>query len=95
MKKTMRTLVFALLLAPLACLASGININTADAAELERVKGIGPAKARAIVEYREIHGPFARVADLRKVPGIGEKTLAQIRRKLTVQGDETGTAPAR
>lgn len=95
MKKTLRTLVFALLLAPLACLAAAININTADARELESVKGIGPAKARAIVEYREIHGPFARVADLRNVPGIGEKTLAQIRRKLTVQGDETGTAPAR
>lgn len=95
MKKTLRTLVLALLLTPLACLAAGIDINAADAAELEQIKGIGPAKARAIIEYRDTHGPFARVADLRKVPGIGEKTLAQIRRKLTVIGDEAAPPAAR
>lgn len=87
----------SLCLSPLASLAAGVNINTADAAELERVKGIGPAKAKAIVEYRNANGPFARVADLKNVPGIGEKTLEQIRRRLTVKSDEGEgeVAPAR
>jgi competence protein ComEA len=61
-----------------------ININTATAEELETLKGIGPAKAEAIVAYREQNGPFSSVDDLVNVTGIGEKTLANIRDKITV-----------
>ncbi|MCR4747206.1 MAG: helix-hairpin-helix domain-containing protein [Clostridiales bacterium] len=61
-----------------------ININTATAEELETLKGIGPAKAEAIVAYREQNGPFLSVDDLVNVTGIGEKTLANIRDKITV-----------
>lgn len=63
---------------------SKININTATAEELETLKGIGPAKAEAIVSYREQNGPFSSVEELVNVTGIGEKTLANIRDKITV-----------
>lgn len=60
------------------------NLNTATAAELEAVPGIGPATARAILEYRSKHGPFKRVDDLTAVSGIGPKTLEKLRPYLTV-----------
>jgi len=47
-----------------------IDLNTADAAALDRLPGIGPAKARAIVEYRTAHGPFGSPEALAGVPGI-------------------------
>ncbi|MEW6448318.1 MAG: ComEA family DNA-binding protein [Bacillota bacterium] len=56
-----------------------VNLNTADAAALEDLPGIGPALARRIIEYRTDSGPFSSVDDLLKVSGIGEKKLAQIR----------------
>ena len=52
-----------------------ISINTADAYELDRLPGIGPTKAQAIVEYREEHGPFQSTDQLLEVSGIGEATL--------------------
>lgn len=61
-----------------------ININEADAKLLETLPGIGPVKARAIIEYRTQHGPFKRVEDLIKVKGIGPKTLEKIRPLVTV-----------
>jgi competence protein ComEA len=56
-----------------------ININTADAAALELLPGIGPALAQRIVDYRQAHGPFARVEDIMKVSGIGQGTFEKIR----------------
>ncbi|EKP94946.1 ComEA family DNA-binding protein [Thermaerobacter subterraneus] len=55
-----------------------IDINRATAAELEALPGIGPALAQRIVADREVNGPFRRPQDLTRVPGIGEKTLAQL-----------------
>ena len=60
-----------------------INVNTAPAAELEELYGIGEVKAQAIVEWREAHGPFTYPEDLLAVPGIGEKTLEKIRDDIT------------
>lgn len=54
----------------------GINLNTATEAELLRLPGIGPAKARAIVAYRQSRGSFASVEEVLRVPGIGPATLA-------------------
>ncbi|WP_372870669.1 ComEA family DNA-binding protein [Shewanella sp.] len=54
---------------------SKISINTATAAELQLLKGIGEAKAKAIVQYREQYGRFASVEDLTKVSGVGQKVL--------------------
>lgn len=52
-----------------------VNVNTASAAELQLLKGIGEAKAKAIVEYRETNGKFASLEDLTKVKGIGPKFI--------------------
>ncbi len=61
-----------------------ININTASVSELMTLDGIGEAKAKAIVEYREANGYFKSVNDLTLVSGIGEKTLEKNRDRITV-----------
>jgi competence protein ComEA len=61
-----------------------VNINTATATELDTLPGIGPAKAEAIIQYRTEHGPFQHVDQLQEVPGIGEKTLQNLRDLITV-----------
>lgn len=56
---------------PPAASPSTINVNTADAAALVALKGVGEKKARAIVAFRKSHGPFATLEDFEEVPGIG------------------------
>jgi competence protein ComEA len=63
-----------------------INVNTAAAQELESLPGIGPTKAQAIVDYRDQNGPFRIIDDLLNVPGIGARTLEDIRGRITVIG---------
>jgi len=62
-----------------------ININTATEQELQQISGIGPSKAKAIIEYREKNGSFQTIEDLDKVSGIGEKTLEHMKDQITVQ----------
>jgi competence protein ComEA len=64
--------------------AALVNINTADETQLTALQGIGPTKAKAITQYRQEHGPFKSVDDLKKVSGIGEKTLAALKPFITV-----------
>ena len=52
-----------------------IGVNTADVYDLDRLPGIGPTKAQAIVDYRTQHGPFQSAEQLLEVSGIGETTL--------------------
>lgn len=73
----------------LSCLLAGaalasVDINTASQAELESVKGIGPARARAILEYRQKHGPFKSVDELAKVKGIGPASVEKMRGEVRV-----------
>ena len=56
-----------------------MNLNTATAAQLDALPGIGPATAAAIVSDREAHGPFRSVNDLGRVRGIGDAKLEQLR----------------
>ncbi len=63
-----------------------IDLNTAQAHELESLPGVGRSLARAIVAYREGNGPFAAIDDVDNVPGIGPKTLDAIRQLVTVSG---------
>lgn len=63
--------------------APQVDINTADAASLMSVPGIGKSLAQRIVDYRQKNGAFARVDDLLKVQGIGEKSLEKLRPYLT------------
>lgn len=63
-----------------------LNPNTASAASLERLPGVGPSRALSIVQYRQAHpaAPFAAVADLKKIRGIGEGTVRKISPYLTL-----------
>lgn len=82
----LKKLSLALLLgvSPLLYAAEMVDINSADAATLaQELTGVGDAKAQAIVAYREKNGPFKSVDDLALVDGIGEKTLAANKDKLT------------
>ena len=66
-----------------------VDINTADVVTIEHeLKGIGAAKAQAIVKYRQKNGPYKSVAELVNVSGIGEKTLEKIRDQIRVSSAE-------
>jgi len=73
LKKGLIVLLFAF---ALPALAGPVNVNTADAETISNeLQGIGMAKAQAIVEYREKHGPFKSADDLTLVKGIGARTV--------------------
>lgn len=61
-----------------------VNINTADAATLETLNGVGPVLAASIIAYRTEHGPFTSVDQLDEVSGIGTATLEDLRSQVTV-----------
>lgn len=69
-----------------------VNVNTATREELEVLKGIGPAKAQAIIDHRRRHGPFRDVESLRDVPGIGPVTFADLRHQVSVVGPTRSVA---
>jgi competence protein ComEA len=96
--KTIRTLVQGLIVSLLpagAALAGPVNLNSADAATLAKeLDGIGPAKAQAIVEFRQKNGPFKSPEDLLKVDGIGERVLEQNRGNIRLNGAAAASAPA-
>ncbi|MDR1076509.1 MAG: helix-hairpin-helix domain-containing protein [Xanthomonadaceae bacterium] len=96
MKLFTRTLMFTLLLLTGYVFASPkVNINTADASELEyALLGIGPTKAQAIVEYRASNGPFRSMDELVQVKGIGLKTLEQNRDLIVVDNEGNTDTPA-
>ncbi len=64
--------------------AGNINVNAASVEQLATVKGLGPKKAQAIVDYRQKNGNFKTLDDLSQVPGIGDKLLASIKPHLSV-----------
>lgn len=71
-----RKLTLCFMLLPALALAGPVNVNTADAETISRsLQGVGLSKARAIVEYREKHGPFKSPDDLSLVKGIGDRTV--------------------
>jgi competence protein ComEA len=70
-------------LAPGAATAK-ININTASAEELDKLPGIGPAIAKAIIDYRTQNGPFKQIEDINAVKGIGDALFEKIKDQITV-----------
>lgn len=74
---------------------AAVDINTATQSELESVKGLGPAKAKAIIEYREKHGPFKSVDDLDKVKGFGKASVDKLRGELAVEASGAEAAKAK
>ncbi|MCB9367040.1 MAG: helix-hairpin-helix domain-containing protein [Calditrichaeota bacterium] len=65
-------------------LARPIDVNTAEANDLERLPGIGPVLALRIVSHREQNGPFRSVDELENVSGIGPKKLEALRDRVTL-----------
>jgi competence protein ComEA len=59
-----------------------VSLNTATAAQLDTLDGVGPATASKILEYRRQHGGFRSIDDLGEIPGIGPKRLAALRGKV-------------
>lgn len=90
----LQTLVLSLLFAGSALAADKVNINTADAATIDRVLlNIGPSKAQAIVAYRKANGAFKSAEQLALVKGIGLKTMEKNRDRIVFAGG--APAPAR
>jgi competence protein ComEA len=67
-----------------ASVAAVVNLNTASAAQLESLPGIGARTAARIIEYRQKNGAFKKVEELMNVKGIGEKNFLKLKSRLTV-----------
>jgi len=61
-----------------------ININTADAAELDKIPNIGPTRAADIIFYRESKGGFKTIEEMKNIKGIGDKTFESMKDLITV-----------
>lgn len=86
-------LIFAFL-SSISLAYAAVNINTATVGELEAVKGLGPSKAKAIVDYRAKNGPFKAVDELKNVKGLGEKSVAKLKNELSIAGTATSASPS-
>ncbi|WP_226677357.1 helix-hairpin-helix domain-containing protein [Mesobacillus jeotgali] len=62
-----------------------VNLNSAGSSELQTLPGIGPAKADAIIEYREMNGPYKSIEDLKEISGIGDKTFEKLKDLISVK----------
>ncbi len=71
-----------------------LDLNTATAEQLDTLPGIGPVLSARIIAWREAHGPFQLVDDLKKVSGIGPKILEGLRGRVTVASQQPVEAPA-
>jgi competence protein ComEA len=67
-----------------ASASAPVNLNTATAAQLEALPGIGAKVAERIVEYRQKNGGFKKVEDLMNVRGVGEKSFLKLKPLITV-----------
>lgn len=74
-----------------------VDVNRAPAADLDRLPGIGPARAARIVADRTANGPFRSLEDLTRVPGLGSRSLAQLKPHLDLPSSlgDRGVAPAK
>jgi len=70
---------------PPRCHAATLNLNTATLTQLDSLPGVGPAKAAAILQYRQEHGPFRTVEDLAQVPGFGPTAVSRLHQRLTAR----------
>lgn len=68
-----------------------VNLNTGTAEELQQLPGIGKGLAKRIVDFRTTNGPFKSAEDLMQVRGIGKKTFAKMKERITI-GDSPRVA---
>ena len=71
--------------------AQPVDLNSATAAELQQVPGIGPATAKSIINFREKSGPFRRVEDLLSIHGISKNALEKMRPYIRVNPPQTSS----
>ena len=90
LKHLVPTLIATLLMVQVVH-AEPVNVNTADATALAKaLNGIGPAKAKAIVSYREKNGPFKTADQLAMVEGISQKLIDRNRADIKLGADKPG-----
>ncbi len=89
MKKTLCSLFASLVFSSSAWAV--VDLNSATQSELESVKGIGPAKAKQIVEYRQKNGAFKNLDALADVKGFGKASVAKLKGVLVVAGESKST----
>ena len=75
-----------------ASASAPVNLNTATAAQLETLPGIGKATAERILEYRQKNGSFKKVEDLMNVRGVGEKSFLKLKPLVTVSATKGESA---
>ena len=90
------SLILSLVLAGTALAGETVNINTADAATIDRVLvNVGPAKAQAIVDHRKANGAFRSPEQLALVKGIGLKTVEKNRDRIVIGAARPAAASAK
>lgn len=86
MKRILAGLVALLAVCNLAF--SAVDLNSANQQQLETINGLGPSKAKAIVEYRSKNGAFKTIEDVMKVPGIKQGVFSQIKSEITISNKQ-------
>jgi competence protein ComEA len=71
-----------------ATAANPVNLNSASAAQLQTLPGVGASAAQRIVEYRQKNGNFKKIEELMNVKGIGEKSFLKLKPLITVSADK-------
>jgi competence protein ComEA len=95
LKNILTAAVLSLALAFPAFAGTPVNINTADAETIAKsLSGIGLTKAKAIVAFRDEHGPFKSVDDLTQVKGIGQATLQRNHDDILLTGGSSNASSA-
>lgn len=84
MKKLMRSMLLLIGLIAFPALA-GVDLNNATQSELEAVKGLGPAKAKAIIAYRDSKGGFKSLDELDNVKGFSKASIEKLKGELSVE----------
>jgi len=64
--------------------AAIVNLNTASAADLQTLPGIGAKTAARILDYRQKNGPFKKIEELMNIRGVGEKNFLKLKNQITV-----------
>jgi competence protein ComEA len=71
-----------------ATASAPVNLNSATAAQLQTLPGIGASAAQRILDYRQKNGSFKKIEELMNVKGIGEKSFLKLKPLITVSGDK-------